>query len=363
MLKKHADKVILVTVCILIILGMAILASASSELGKMKFNDPYYYLKNQLIHVLSFGIISFFLTLLVPYKFFQKAALPLLLLSIIALILVFSPLGARFGSAARWLEIGPLTIQPSEILKFTFIIYLAAWLTSRNRNRRSDFIEGFLPFTIMSGIVAVLLVLQPSTSTVLILMTAGLIIYFVSGARIVYVTTLMLIGIIGLALIIYLTPYRLERIEAFLNPDVDLWGTRYHLNQALIAIGSGGLFGVGYGNFLSKAKYLPEPIGDSIFVVIAKELGFAGALFFIFLFFTLTMAGLFGARQVRSMFGRLTVIGFTSIIAIQAFIHIGAVSGLIPLTGVPLPFISYGGTAMVVFMAMTGLMINLLRNA
>lgn len=365
MLKKHADRVILITAGILIILGLAVLASASSELGKIKFDDSYYYLKHQLIHGLSFGVAGFLAALLIPYKFFQKAALPLLLLSVVALILVFSPLGAQFGSAARWLEIGPLTIQPSEILKFTFIVYLAAWLTSRYRDRKNDFMEGFLPFIIISGIIAVLLVLQPSTSIVAILMLTGLIMYFVNGARLSYILFFIFIGILGFCLIVYLYPYRLERITSFLNPEVDPlgWGARYHLNQARIAIGSGGLFGVGYGNSIAKVKFLPEPIGDSIFVIIAEELGFVGALFFIFMFFVLTMAGLVGSQHIRNRFGRLAVMGFSSLIAIQVFVHIGSVSGLIPLTGIPLPFISYGGTAMAVFMTMTGLTVNLLRNA
>jgi len=363
-LKKYSDKVILITVGLLIILGLAMLASASSELAKADFNDPYHYLKNQLIHGLSFGIIGFLAALLIPYKFLKKAALPLLLLNIVALILVFiPPFGAQFGSAARWLNIGPFTLQPSELLKFTFVIYLAAWLTSRHRDRKNDFTEGFLPFTIISGIIALLLIFQPSTSMVFILMLAGLIIYFVGGARKRYVISLILIGAIVFYLMIYLEPYRFDRIMAFLNPELDPWGARYHLNQAQIAIGSGGLFGVGYGNSISKIKFLPEPIGDSIFVVIAEELGFAGAIFFIFMFFVLMMAGLIGSQDIRDKFGRLIVIGFSSIIAIQAFIHIGAVSGLIPLTGVPLPFISYGGTAMMVLMTMTGSMINLIRNA
>ena len=365
MLKKHADKVILITVGILIILGLAVLASASSEIGKIRFDDPYHYLKHQLTHGLSFGVVGFLAALLIPYKFFQKAALPMLLLSIVSLILIFSPLGAEFGSAARWLEIGPLTMQPSEILKFTFIIYLAAWLASRYRDRKNDFMEGFFPFMAVSGIVAVLLILQPSTSVVVILMLTGLIMYFINGVRLKYILLLIFIGVLGLCVVIYFSPYRLERITSFFNPEADplAWGARYHLNQARIAIGSGGLFGVGYGNSIAKVKFLPEPIGDSIFVVIAEELGFVGAAFFIFMFFTLTTAGFVGSQRIRDKFGRLAVIGFSSLIAIQVFIHIGSVSGLIPLTGVPLPFISYGGTAMATFMTMIGLTVNLLRNA
>jgi cell division protein FtsW len=363
MLKKHADRVVLITTFILLVLGLVMLVSASSESGKIKFNDTYYYIKHQLIYGFGPGLLGFLAGLFISYKNFKRLAFIFLLLNLAALTLVFVPFtGANFGAADRWISVAGVTLQPSELLKFTFIVYLAAWLTSRTKNRKSDVAESFLPFLILSGIIAFLLIIQPSTSTVIILMTAALIVYFINGARISFIAGVILVGILGLGLVISLTPYRLQRITTFINPGVDLEGTRYHLNQSLITIGSGSVFGVGYGNSVSKIKYLPEPIGDSIFAVIAEELGFLGAIFFIGLFFILVMAGFLGSRNVRNQFGRLTVIGFSSVLAVQIFVHIAAISGMIPLTGVPLPFISYGGTALATFMTMSGLTVNILRN-
>ncbi len=363
MLIKHADKVIFFTVFILIILGIVMLASASSEMAKLRFDDPYFYVRRQLIYGLSAGIAGFLTCLFVPYKFFKKASFWLLVVNIIALAAVFSPLGEQFGAASRWLSVGLFTFQPSEILKFTFIVYLAAWLTSKTKDRKGDFFESVLPFLIISGFIVFLLIRQPSTSAVIILISSALILYFIHGVKMSYILSLAFIGIFVLMLIISFSPYRLQRVMTFFNPEVDLRGSRYHLNQSLIAIGSGGFFGVGYGNSISKIKFLPEPINDSIFAIIAEEFGFLGSLLFIFLFFILISAGFFGSKKIRNQFGKLILIGFSSLIGIQAFVHIAAISGLIPLTGVPLPFISYGGSALAAFMSMSGLMINILKNA
>ncbi|MBZ1348825.1 MAG: putative lipid II flippase FtsW [Candidatus Liptonbacteria bacterium] len=363
MLIKHADKVIFFTVFILIVLGMVMLVSASSELAKLRFDDPYFFVRRQLTYGLSAGIVGFLICLLVPYKFFKKISFSLLVVNIILLAAVFSPLGEQFGAASRWLNIGLFTFQPSEILKFTFIVYLAAWLTSKTKDRKGNFFESVLPFLIISGFITFLLIKQPSTSAVIILMSAALILYFVHGVKISYILSLVFIGFFALVLIISFSPYRLQRIVTFLNPGVDLQASRFHINQSLIAIGSGGFFGVGYGNSISKIRFLPEPIGDSIFAIIAEEFGFLGSFLFIFLFFILISAGFFGSKKIRNPFGKLILIGFSSLIGIQAFVHIAAISGLIPLTGIPLPFISYGGSALATFMSMSGLMINVLKNA
>jgi cell division protein FtsW len=363
MLKKNADKAIFLTVSFLIILGLVMLVSASSELGKAKFGDPYYFLKHQSTYGLAPGILGFLLGLFLPLKFFRRAALPFLLLNVLGLILIFTPLGGHYGTADRWLVLGPFNFQPSEALKFTFMLYLAAWLASRVKNRRTDFWESFVPFITISGIIAFILFSQPSTSTVLILMLSALTVYFVNGARWSYIAGLIFLGAIAFTAVIIVTPYRLQRVTSFVHTDADPQGSRYHLNQSLIAIGSGGWVGAGYGNSVSKIRYLPEPIGDSIFSIIAEEFGFLGAIFFILLYFILVIAGIRGSRGVRNQFGRLTLVGFSTVIGLQAFIHIASVSGLLPMTGVPLPFISYGGTSLVSFMTMSGLMINVLRNA
>ncbi len=293
--------------------------------------------------------------------------MPLLLISIFLLVLVFTPLGFVHAGANRWLNFGPFSVQPAEFLKFTFIIYLSAWLSSKSGkglNRQKNFLTGYLPFLIISGLIAFLIFIQPSTTTVLIIMAAGFLVYFASGARLSFILGTIFLGLMALVLIISITPYRLERIDTyfktFFQPElVDSQAQGYQLNKSLMAIGSGGLTGVGFGKSTTKFKYLPEPIGDSIFAVIAEELGFIGSVFLIGTFLLLFIKGIIIAKNSRDQFAVLTTIGFILIITIQAFIHIAANSGLLPFTGVTLPFISYGGTSLAVFLTMAGIIVNI----
>jgi len=360
---KKADIIIIAVCATLIVLGMAILASASSHLGTIQFGDPHHFIRHQFLFGFGVGIVAFFAAMFVPIKFLKKIAFVLLLLSIVGLVLVFTPLGGEFGTANRWIQIGDFQFQPSEILKITFIIYVAAWLTSKGKDRKKDFFEGLLPFLIICAIISGLLLAQPATSILVIIMLSALIVYFAGGIKLSFVAIMGLLGIVALGLIIIITPYRVERVASFINPDADIRGAGFHGRQALIAIGSGGLTGVGYGRSTLKIDFLPEPAGDSIFAVIAEEFGFLGSMFFISLYFLLVYAGFAGSTKARTDFGKLMLIGFSSIIGIQTFIHIASVSGIMPITGIPLPFISFGGTALVTFMAMAGLMVNITRNA
>jgi cell division protein FtsW len=218
-----------------------------------------------------------------------------------------------------------------------------------------------VPFLIILGLITFLLLKQPATSTSALLLAVALIAYFVSGARISYIISALGAGILILALVTYFTPYRLARVKSFLNPEADIQSAGYHVNQTTMAIGLGGWTGVGYGQSTTKIKYLPEPIGDSIFAVIAEELGFAGATALIAIFFLLIFRMLILAARARDRFAQLLLVGFASLIALQTFINIGAISGIIPLTGMPLPFISYGGTALAVFMTIAGIVVNVSR--
>ncbi len=355
----HAPDYILVSIVfILTTFGLAMLASTSSYIGVSRFGDPYYFLKNQLLHGFLPGLIFFLIASKLYYKNFKKVALFFLMVSIIGLILVFTPFGASFGGAARWIAFGPITIQPAEIMKLTFIIYVAAWLSNVKMNRQNKLAEGFLPFIGISGVVGLLLLLQPATSTVAVLLAAALIVYFISGAKIRYILFVVLLGALSLMAIVAATPYRMERMRSFINPTVDTQGSAFHFNQLQITVGSGGLWGVGYGNSTGKNTYLPEPIGDSIFAVFAEEFGFVGVVVLGTLFLSLVLRAFLLARKCRDEFGRLLLVGFGSLIGIQAFIHIGANIGFIPLTGIPLPFISFGGTALAMFLAISGIMIN-----
>lgn len=362
------DYIFISCIVLLVLFGLIMLSSASSDLGKIKFNDTYYYLKHQLLYGLIPGLIGFVIATFIYYRFWQKFAVPLLLIGLIGLVLVFTPLGFSHSGANRWLNLGGVfSVQPAEFLKFAYIIYLAAWLSPKEKSlflRQKSFLSGFLPFLIASGLVAFLIVMQPSTTTVAIILAAGVLVYFVSGARLSFVFGTIFLGILGLAIIISLTPYRAERVATYIktlfqSEAVDSQSSGYHLSQARMAIGSGGLWGVGFGKSTTKFKYLPEPIGDSIFAVIAEELGFIGVLAIIVFFSILFWRGFVIAKNSRDQFAKLTTIGFITIIAIQTFIHIGAISGLIPLTGVPLPFISYGGTSLAIFLTMAGIIVNI----
>ncbi len=345
-------------VLILTIFGLAMLASASSNLGKTGFNNSYYYLEHQILYGLSFGLVGFFIGYYVYYGNWKKIAFVALLVSLAALVLVFTPLGLVARNTSRWLRLGPLSFQPAELMKLTFLVYLAAWLANPKLKRATDFQSGFLPFIILSGVIAGLLILQPATSTVVILLCSALVVYFMSGAPMKYILLIVVCAVLAIGLVIYVTPYRRARILGFLDQSADTQGTNYQLNQSLIAIGAGGVTGVGYGQSAVKSGYLPTPIDDSIFAVVAEELGFVGAGLLIALFALFAIRLFWLARRTSDRFGRLLLIGFGTVITLQAFVNMAATSGLIPLTGVPLPFVSYGGTALAVFLTMSGIALN-----
>jgi len=366
----HSPDYILLSCLILIVLfGLVMLSSASSDLGKIKFNDTYYYLKHQISIGLGLGILGFIFAYFVSYQWWKKMAIPLLFLSLIGLVLVFTPLGFSHSNANRWINIGSFSVQPAEFLKLTFILYLAAWLSMRkgtDMHRQTNFLSGLLPFWMISGLIGFLILIQPSTTTVAIILSSGLIVYFASGAKLSFIFGTAILVFTILALVVFLSnDYRAQRIETYVKNmfnqetvagDVD---ESYHINQALMSIGSGGVFGVGFGKSTTKFEYLPEPIGDSIFAVIAEELGFVGASGMLAVFIVLITRGFLIAKKSRDKFAQLVVVGIMSVIAIQAFVHIGAISGIIPLTGVSLPFISYGGTSLAVFLTMAGLVVKI----
>lgn len=357
------DYLFISCVILLTVFGLAMLSSASSDLGKIKFNDTYFYLKHQIIYGLILGIAGFLIASRITYKRLKSAAVPLLIFNIILLILIFTPLGESYNTKSnRWLNFGGFSFQPSEFLKISFIIYLSAWLSNKKMKRQTSFSKGLLPFLSASGIIAGLIFLQPATTIILIVMGAAFIVYFVSGARLLHILGITFFGILILTSIIYFTSYRYNRISSFLKNGGEKQSFGYQLNQSLNAIGSGGLTGVGFGKSTGKYKSLPEPIGDSIFAVIAEELGFIGAAFLIIIFIIMFIRGFLIAKNAPDQFSKLTVIGLISIIAIQTFIHIAAISGLMPLTGVPLPFISFGGTSLAIFLTMTGIIANISRH-
>ncbi|MFH1315575.1 MAG: putative lipid II flippase FtsW [Candidatus Uhrbacteria bacterium] len=361
--RKQPDWIFLGIVAAIIFFGLIMLTSASGPNGYEKFGDSFYYIKHQLIFGLIPGIAGLVLFMKIPYLKWRDNAFALLIVSIVLLLLVFIPgIGSEFGTSRSWISIfGIFSVQPAEIVKLTFLFYLAAWLELRGRSRVSDVYSGFLPFLLALGSIMLLMILQPDIGTMSIIVAMSLVVYFVAGAPLTYIGALLAGGLVMFGALIKLAPYRAARFTTFLHPELDPQGIGYHINQALLAIGSGGFFGLGYGHSRQKFQYLPEVFGDSIFAVVAEELGYVLSCVLIVLFVALMWRGLKIAMNAPDKFARLVVIGIISWFVIQAFVNIGSMVGILPMTGVPLPFVSYGGTALAISLIGIGVILNISR--
>ncbi len=349
---------------VIIIWGVVMLSSATSVLGYNKFNDSYWFVKHQLLYGFLPGLIFFLLLSKVDYRLWKKRGLLFYVLSIILLCLVFIPgLGSDLGTFSKsWIVVGGYSLQPAEIVKLLFLVFIAAWLEKR-RSKITGFKATFLPLMLIISAPAALLVLQPDVGTLMIFLAVIFLVYFAAGARWSHLSLVMAAGLAGLAALIKLAPYRLARLTAFLNPAADPQGIGYHINQALLAIGSGGWFGLGLGHSRQKFLYLPEVAGDSIFAVMAEELGFVMMLVLVLLFIWLAAIIFKIGRRAPDMFGYLLCVGVGSWILGQFFVNMGAMLGILPLTGLPMPLISYGGTALMVNMAAVGLVLSVARQS
>lgn len=357
---KNIDWRFLLIVASLLIFGLFILSSASFIVGEKKFNDPQYYLKEQLFKGVLLGVISFLIFLKIPLEFLKKYSFIFLIFSIGLLVLVLFPkLGLSHSGSTRWLNLGPISFQPSELLKLSFLIYLASWFESR-RKELQKFSSGLLPFLIIVGIIGFLLLLQPNMGTFSIIALSAAAIFFAAGGQLRHLIIISLSGLVLLSFFIFLKPYGTERLKIFLNPQNDTQGASYQINQSLMSIGVGGSSGIGVNQNL-VSTYLPETIGDSIFAVLAEKLGLFGVSFTLLLYFLFTIFSFKIALKSNEYFPKLLTVGITSWVIIQSFINIAAISGIIPLTGVPLPFISYGSSALVVNLAGAGIIANISR--
>lgn len=358
--KAHKiDSKLLFAILILLVFGLVMIASAGIAYSKTRFGDPYYFFKHQLFFGVLPGLFIMYITQKINYKFWKKISLPFFAVSLIFLILVFVPgFESRIYGASRWFKLGSFSFQPSEMLKLSIIIYLSAWLESR-AEKVKDFYEGLVPFLMIIGMVSFLLIKQPDIGTLGVVILISISIFFTSGAKIYHMFFMGLSGLIALGVIIKMEAYRMNRFLVFLHPELDPRGIGYQINQALLAIGSGGILGVGLGYSLQKFNYLPEPVGDSIFAIIGEELGFFGAVLLILMFVYLAVRILKIAKNAPDIFSKLMAVGIISWIIFQAFINMAAISGLVPLTGIPLPFISYGGTSLVFLMAGAGILLNI----
>lgn len=354
------DKVLLGVVFSLMAFGLIMISSAGVIYSQTRFGDEYWFFKHQLLYGVLPGLVVLYFFQKLDYHFWKKMAVPFFFVSIIFLILVFVPgIGSRVYGASRWIQLGPFSFQPSEMVKLSIILYLAAWLEGRGAQRIKDLQEGFLPFVGIVGLISFLIIKQPDTGTLGVIVLSSLTIFFVSGARTSHLMSVATLGFSALAILVRIEPYRFNRILAFRNPDLDPQGIGYQIKQALIAVGTGGFFGAGIGHSKQKFNYLPEPVGDSIFAIIGEEVGFFGCVIVVLLFVTFAMRGLKIAKNAPDTFGKLVASGIVAWVVFQAFINISANIALIPLTGIPLPFISYGGTSLLFLMAAIGILLNI----
>lgn len=341
---------------VLVVFGLLMLSSASAPMAYQKFGDPYEVLKHQFVTGVIPGLLVFWLCLRLPHQKLRRMAPIALLVSIGLLLLVFIPgLRAEYGSARSWITIFGFSLQPSEFVKLTFVVYVAAWLDRRSERAAQDVHTSLLPFVSVLGVIALLMLLQPDMGTLIIIALAAVVVYWLGGGSGWHLIGLAGAGGVVLAGLIAAAPYRLNRLTAFLHPENDPQGISYHIWQALIAVGSGGWFGQGFGHSRQKFSYLPEVTGDSIFAVMAEELGFVFTTAFVILFVAFLWRGIMIARNTNDRFSRLLVGGCIAWLGGQFFINIGAMLSLLPITGVPLPFVSAGGSALVAAAAAVGI--------
>jgi cell division protein FtsW len=351
----RGDRVLVILVILLALIGILFVYDSSVVIAMRDFSDRFYFAKEQLkwlvIGLIAFGVFSF-----ISYKNWYRAAVPLLMVTIGLLLLVFIPgISVKALGARRWINLGFTILQPAEFAKLSLIMYLSAWFSSYERKR-------LIPFLFLLGMVVGLILLEPDLGTAFIVLMIAILLYFFSGAEIRHFLFLLPVLIAGVLLLSVISPYRFARLTSFVNPEKDPLGSSYQIRQATLALGSGGLMGVGIGKSRQKYEYLPEANTDSIFAIIGEETGLVGASVISFLYILILYRGYRIAIRTQEGFGRLLALGISSWIGLQSMINIAAISALIPLTGVPLPLISYGGSNLVVMLAGLGILMNISKH-
>ncbi|MCK4919167.1 MAG: putative lipid II flippase FtsW [Candidatus Pacebacteria bacterium] len=360
-MKSHEiDKTLLLIVGLLSSIGLVAISSAGVVMSYNKFGYNHYYLLHQFMYGFLPGIIALLILQKIDYRIFKKNMLLFLIITIILLFVVFIPgLGLGLKGANRWISIAGISFQPSEFIKLTFILYIAVWF----EKNKKDFSNLLIPFIVLIFVISIPLIKQPDVGTLSIIILTAAIMYFAYGAKIKNILLLGVGGLAGLLFLIKIAPYRMDRFMVFLHPEIDPQGIGYQINQALLAFGSGGLFGLGFGQSRQKFNYLPEPIGDSIFAIIGEEFGLFGLCVIVVLFLFFALRGYKIASNAPDDFGKLVAIGITSLITFQAIINMAAITSLLPLTGIPLPFISYGGSNLIVSLAAVGILLNISKHS
>jgi len=351
-MNKLGISIFLLTI-VLSLIGIFILYESSTYTALLNLNDRFYFIKNQFIY-LPIGIVSAFAVSRISEKKLYALALPLLIATMVLLIAVFIPgLGLELKGSKRWIDLGVLVFQPSEFLKISLTLYLAAWLSSKEKNR-------IFAFLILLGVFCGLVILQPDLGTTFIIAVTAISIFFLSGARLAEMSIVGLLAAAAIFFFVTTASYRLERFSSFRSFSLENPADNtYHLRQIVLALGSGGLTGVGPGNSIQKYAYLPENTTDSIFAIYAEETGFIGSIILLGLFSLHAFLGFTIAVKSKDMFGKLLAAGITIFISVQALINLGSQAILVPLTGVTLPFISYGGSSMVINFIAVGFLVNI----
>lgn len=349
------DKWLIIVTFLLSIFGILMVYDSSVAIAIRDFGDQYHFAFDQLRWIML-GYLAFIIFSRIDYHLWYKLALPILLGSLVLLVAVFVPgFGIRAYGAHRWLNFGFFVLQPAEIAKLSLILYFSAWLSMKERGR-------FLAFLILLGMVTGLILLEPDLGTSVIILGVALIFYFLAGEKMLYLLPLTLAVAATVVVLAIFSPYRISRVTTFLHPETDPLGASYQIRQVLLGLGSGGWSGVGIGQSRQKYEYLPEANTDSIFAIIGEEVGFVGASAVVGLYLMLVWRLFRIAKLARDRFGALISAGAGVLIGIQAGVNLAAMVAIIPLTGVPLPLISYGGSGLVVLMTALGIVYNVSRS-
>lgn len=360
-IRRRYDPIIPTLGIILSLLGLVMVLSSSQIIASEKFGNAYYFFIRQLISW-GIGMAAFFYFLRVPLEslYHQRSKYLIATVVMLVIVLILSP---RIAAVHRWIDLGFFRFQPAEFAKLFLIIYFAGWFAAKG-DKITSITKSLLPFIAILGLVAGLVILEPDMGTMLVIVLLAMSMFFVARANLLQFLAIIGVGVVLIFLLIRVAPYRVERLNAYLNAKNgthDVLGSSYHNQQALIAVGSGGLWGVGFGQGTSKYAYLPQSHTDSIFAVIAEELGFVRTTLLLLLYVYLAWRGYLVAIRANSRFTQLLAAGLTTAIIGQMLINVGGMLSIIPLTGVPLPFISYGGSSLIVSLAMVGLLTNTSR--
>lgn len=349
---ERADRWLLLLVIFISAIGILMVYDASVSVALRDFGNPFYFVREQT-KWLFLGLLAMWAFSRIDYHIWYDLSPIMLVVTLLLLILVFIPgIGLKIYGAHRWIKFGPMVLQPAELTKLTLICYLSAWFSNNEKKR-------LLAFLFLLAMVVGLVIIEPDLGTATIILLTAIMLYFFSGGAIKHLLMLFPIIAIGIIILAVISPYRMSRLMTFINADHDPLGASYQVRQSLLALGSGGIFGVGIGKSRQKYEYLPEATTDSIFAILGEETGFVGTSFVIFLFLALIWRGFTIARRASDKFGRLLALGIATWIMFQAGINMSANVALLPFTGIPLPLLSYGGSSLIILLSAMGILLNI----